>query len=252
MRWLLVLLWVGTGLAAFGQERADKSILLTGASFATSANAWFEMGCEMTGFVPVNRAKGGESIADAANRMVEGTLYTIEELDHIEAFVIMQVHDRNVFDGFGLRPGLEAYETPFARDDYTGAFDYVIRRYISDCYHLKDNPESKYYNVPGGKPAVIILSTHWHDAREAYNGSVRKLAAKWGFPVIEFDRHIGFSKNTPHPITGEQYSLLYSVDTQQIDGITYGWHPARGRDQYIQQRMAAIFASTIRTIFPTE
>jgi len=116
--------------------------------------------------------------------MVEGTLYTVEELEDIEALVIMQVHDRNVFDGFGLRSGLDEYETPLARDDYTGAFDYVIRRYIADCYLLKDNPESKYYHVPGGKPAVIILSTHWHDAREAYNGSVRKLAANGVFHLL--------------------------------------------------------------------
>ncbi len=46
-----------------------------------------------------------------------------------------------------------------------------------------------------GKPASIVLCTHWHDSRPIFNTSVRKLAEKWGFPVVEFDRYIGFSKN---------------------------------------------------------
>ena len=29
-----------------------------------------------------------------------------------------------------------------------------------------------------------------------------------GFPVVEFDRYIGFSKNQKHPVTGKQYSLI--------------------------------------------
>lgn len=120
MRWLIFLVLAGVSLPGYGQDGPGKSLLLTGASFATATNGWFEMGCELTGFVPINRAKGGESIADAANRMVEGTLYTVEELEDIEALVIMQVHDRHVFDGFGLRSGLDEYETPLARDGYTG------------------------------------------------------------------------------------------------------------------------------------
>lgn len=53
---------------------------------------------ETTGFKPLNRAIGGEAIANTANRMHEGRLYTTKELDDIEAFVIMQVHNKDVFD----------------------------------------------------------------------------------------------------------------------------------------------------------
>jgi len=72
------------------------TILLSGASFANEPNGWFELGCERLGATPLNRAIGGEAIANTANRMKEGTLYSAEELEMIDAFVIMQVHNRDV------------------------------------------------------------------------------------------------------------------------------------------------------------
>lgn len=51
-------------------------------------------------------------------------------------------------------------------------------------------------------------------------------------------------------MTGAQTSLLHAQDTQTIEGVTYGWHPQRGEDKYIQQRMAAIFVETMRRILP--
>ena len=83
-----------------------------------------------------------------------------------------------------------------------------------------------------------------------YNTTIRQLGAKWGLPVVEFDKYIGFSKDSPHPVTGEQHSLLFSTDTQKTGGVTFGWHPKRGEDSYIQQRMAAIFADTLRRVLP--
>ena len=232
------------------QDSTQYTILLTGASFASPQNGWFEIGCRQLKARPVNRAIGGESIANTANRMVDGTLYSFEEFEKIDAFVIMQVHNRDVFDESKLLTKYTDYLVPFDRSNYAAVFDYVIKRYISECYELKNNPESKYFGTKSGKPAVIILCTHWHDGRVIYNTSVRKLATKWGLPLIEFDKYIGFSKDTPHPVTGEQQSLLYAKDTQTIDGVKYGWHPDRGEDKYIQQRMASIFTDMMRKVLP--
>lgn len=228
------------------------TILLSGASFANEPNGWFELGCERLGATPLNRAIGGEAIANTANRMNEGTLYSAEELEMIDAFVIMQVHNRDVFNDTNgeLKEDYSMYKMPFDRTNYAAAFDYVIKKYQTDCYNLKFDSTSKYFNKPHGKPAVIVLCTHWHDSRVLYNTTVRQLAAKWGLPIVEFDRYIGFSMNQAHPVTKQQHSLIYAVDTQTQDGVTYGWHPIRGKDSWIQQRMASIFADLMQRIMP--
>jgi hypothetical protein len=226
--------------ASFGC--AAEVILLTGASFASPNNTWFEMGCRRLGVTPLNRAVGGEAIADTANRMAAGTLYSPEELENISAFVIMQVHNREVADSPALKTDWRDYATPFNRSDYAIAFDYVIKRFQAECYALREKEGSRYFGTKSGKPAVIVLCTDWHDARVLYNGSVRRLAARWGLPLVEFDVNIGFSKNHPHPVTGEQTSLLFAGDTQKVDGVTHGWHPRTGESSHIQRRLAAIFS----------
>ena len=233
---------------ATAQENAKYTILLTGASFASPQNGWFEIGCRQLDARALNRAIGGESIADTANRMAEGTLWNAGELDEMDALVIMQVHNRDVSATGGLKEKYTDYTTPFDRSNYAAAFDYVIKRYQSECYALKDDPKSKYYGTKSGKPAVIVLCTDWHDARTTYNAAIRRLAARWGLPLVEFDRNIGFS----NPATGTQQSLLHAQDTQTIEGVAYGWHPQRGQDKYIQQRMAAIFTDTMRRILPAK
>ncbi|VBB48223.1 conserved exported hypothetical protein [uncultured Paludibacter sp.] len=249
-----IFLFFCSGTFAQNKEKpssAAYTILLTGASFASPENGWFELGCKALNATPINRAIGGEAIADAANRMAAGTLYSKKELEKTDAFVIMQVHDKDVYDTTQLKENYTDYKIPFDRSNYAAAYDYVIKRYITECYNLKFDSTSIYYKSPYGKPAVIVFSTHWHDARVTYNTSIRKLAEKWGFPLIEFDKYIGFSKNALHPVTKKQYSLIYGVgDTQQTDGVTYGWHPIRGNDSFIQQRMAAIFVDTMRKILP--
>ena len=192
---------------ATAQENAKYTILLTGASFASPQNGWFEIGCRQLDARALNRAIGGESIADTANRMAEGTLWNAGELDEMDALVIMQVHNRDVSATGGLKEKYTDYTTPFDRSNYAAAFDYVIKRYQSECYALKDDPKSKYYGTKSGKPAVIVLCTDWHDARTTYNAAIRRLAARWGLPLVEFDRNIGFSKDTPNPATGTQQSL---------------------------------------------
>lgn len=232
------------------EPKNNHSILLTGASFASSGNGWFEMGCGKLNATPINKAIPGEAIANTANAMIDGSLYTIDELETIDAFFIMQVHDKDVIDASHLKKNYEDYKTPFDRTNYAAAYDYVIKRYISDCYNLKFNKNSRYYNTSMGKPAIIVLCTDWHDGRVTYNTSIRQLAAKWGLPLVEFDKNIGFSRNSLHPITGQQSSLMFAHDKQTIDGQEFGWHPMRGKDSYIQQRMAAIFADTMCRILP--
>ena len=97
---------------ATAQENAKYTILLTGASFASPQNGWFEIGCRQLDARAINRAIGGESIADTANRMAEGTLWNAGELDEMDALVIMQVHNRDVSATGGLK---EKYT------DYTAA-----------------------------------------------------------------------------------------------------------------------------------
>lgn len=210
---------------------------MTGASFASPQNGWFEIGCRKLNAEAINRSIGGEAIANTANRMVNGTLYSKEELEEIDALVIMQVHNKDVYEELQLKDKYTDYEVPFDRSNYAAAYDYVIKRYLTECYELRNDTTSKYYNTPYGKPAIIVLCTHWHDCRTVYNESIRKLAAKWGFPLIEFDKYIGFSKNVLHPVTGKPFSQLYSTDIQVTEGIAYGHHPIRGEQSYMQQRI---------------
>jgi hypothetical protein len=245
---IVLLLAFTTTIPAQENNERPYTFLLSGASFATPNNGWFEVAATWWGNThkPCHRRRGH---ADAANRMAKGTLYSKEELEEIDALVIMQVHDKDVFDESQLKPKYTDYQIPFDRSNYAAAFDYVIKRYLTECYNLKFDETSKYYNSRMGKPAVVVLCTDWHDGRVTYNTSVRKLAEKWGFPVVEFDKYIGFSKNALHPVTGKQVSRLYAVDEQEIAGETYGWHPENGQDKYIQRRMGAIFADTMRKIF---
>lgn len=235
------------------QKKADYSILVTGASFSTDENGWFEMGCEKLNANAWNKSIGGEAICHTANKMAEGTLYTEQEFDEIDAFVIMHVHDKDVSDPNQLKINYEEYKLPFTRADYAAAYDYVIKKYIADCFKQKDNPKSKYYNTLYGKPPVIVLCTSWHDGRTVYNKTIRELATKWGLPLVKFDEYIGFSQNIKHPITGESMSMMYAIgmtNKQVINGENHGWHPEKGHDKYIQKRMASIFIDEMRRILP--
>lgn len=228
-------------------------LLLTGASFASDENGWFEVGCRQLNATSVNRAVGAEAIADAANKMAKGELYTKAELEEIDAFVIMHVHDKDVVEDSEIKENIEDYKIPFDRSNYAAAYDYVIKKYLTDCYNLKFDKNSKYYNTITGKPAIIVLSTHWHDSRPLYNRTVRELAEKWGFPVIEFDRYIGFSKKALHPVTKQQTSIIFTDNnTEDIDGEVFGWHQFRGESQYIQRKMAAVFVEEMKKVLPVK
>lgn len=232
-------------LVGFTIQAQNKSFLITGASFAIPQNGWFEIMCQSFDATPINKAVGGDSICSAANSMAANKLYTLEELDNTDAFIIFHAHEENVADESVLKEDYNEYQFP--TKNYSIAFDYVIRKYIDDCKNLEFNPTSKYYNQAGGKPAVIVLASNWHDARPLFNGSIRKLAEKWQLPLIEWDKNIGFSNEGT--VGGVHPSVQYSMDTKTSNGITYGWHPRRGSAEYIQLKMAEIAVSTLETIF---
>ena len=240
---LLLLFFCGLVFAQLHSAN-QPTIMLSGASFAIPQNGWFELMCQSFNATPINKAVGGEAIYHTANRMADGTFYTADELDRTDVFVIMHVHEQNVLDESVLKADYSEYSFP--TDNYSVAYDYVIRKYTDDCRNLKDNPQSKYYGTENGKPAVIVLCTHWHDARPTYNESVRRLAAKWNLPLIKFDEQIGFSND--ETVDGQHPSIPYAQDTKTINGITSGWHPRRGSAEYIQRKLAEIATDALEEI----
>ena len=210
------------------------SLCIVGASFAYPENCWFELACEKMGLKPINKAISCSNIKDTAKSMRENSLFTLDELDSFATFAIMHTHNYNVYDGVGVH-------TP-----YVEAYDYVIKQYSALCQALEFNPDSKWFGIAGGKPVDILICTHWHDARTNFNESVRKLDEKWeSVRLCKFDEQIGFTKDKPDPQTGVQISVYYAHPDQNateiMGGVEYGWHPKRGRDSEIQQRMADIF-----------
>jgi hypothetical protein len=248
---ILTALFALTGIITVFAQPKTQTVMLTGASFADDKNGWFEFGCEELNVVPLNHAVSGESIIHTAEKMNAGTFYSTDELEAIDAFVIMHVHEKDVYNdpNSWLREKYTEYTFPMDKENYVGAYDYVIKRYISECYNLRFDSASAYYNSLGGKPAIIVLCTHWHDSRVTFNATVRQLSQKWGLPVVAFDEKIGFTKDQLHPVTNSQYSLIYSFDTQELNGVVYGWHPQCG-DTYIQRKMASIFAQKMKEILP--
>ena len=73
---LLFYIFTGIAVAQNLSKTTEYKILLTGASFASPQNGWFEIGCRKLNAEAINRAIGGEAIANTANRMANGTLYS--------------------------------------------------------------------------------------------------------------------------------------------------------------------------------
>ena len=219
------------------------ALAIVGASFAYPENGWFEIACERLGYRPINKAISGENIKHTALKFKNLTQFTKAELDSFGSLVIMHTHDFDVYGGDDFLPVEKLTDSPTPAE----AYDYVIRRYIAMCQALEFDESSAWYGIDGGKPVDIILCTHWHDARETFNSSVRRLATRWaGYArLCEFDTQIGFTKDSPDPETGKQISVYYAHPdanaTEIIGGVEYGWHPKRGRDSEIQQTMAQIF-----------
>jgi hypothetical protein len=226
-------------------RESKNNILLTGASFADgNYNQWFMFVCENLGVTGYNKAVSGESIVDTAIKLNSNTLYSFEEFEDFETLLIMHVHNRDVCDNIGLQDDYKNYIVSNTMS-YSQAYDYVLKKYAADCYAAKDNSASKWYGSKCGKPCRVVCMTHWHDARTIFNDSIRKLRDKWGFELIELDKYIGFTKHQLHPISGQQQSVIHAVDTEVIDGVTYGWHPLRTDGVYIQKRIAALVVKGI-------
>ena len=225
----------------------SSSICIIGASIAYPENTWFEMTCESLGKEPINKARSGGRPGDDVVKMSQGTLFAEGEHDKFEIFAVMHCHEMEVCNESKLLADYNEY-LPAPDMDYSQAFDYIIRKYAEECRALEFDTTSKWYGFEGGKPVKIVLCTHWHDARPLYNGAVRRLVEKWSdcAYLCAFDANIGFTKDEPDPETGEQMSLRYAKnginDTEYLYGVLHGWHPTRGRDAEIQQRMAKIFA----------
>ncbi|MBR3615776.1 MAG: DUF5040 domain-containing protein [Bacteroidaceae bacterium] len=220
-------------------EFVSGGILLTGASFAYNENKWFSKVCDALNARNYNKAVSGESIRHTAVKMHNGALYSKAEFENFDTLLIMHVHNQDVCDDIDLQENYSDYEVSTSMS-YSQAYDYVLKKYAAECYAAKDNPESKWYGTQCGKPCKVVCMTHWHDSRTVFNDSIRRLRDKWGFGLIELDKNIGFSKNQIHSVTGAQVSVIHAQDTEVIDGVTYGWHPSRATDAYIQDRIAEI------------
>lgn len=201
--------------------------------------------------VAINKAVSGEAIYHDARRMYAGSDYTTEELDQVDVLVISHVHNQNVANTANLKDNLSEYTGIENTTDYAVGYDYVIKKYMADCAALENNPASAYYGVEGGKPARIMLTTHWHDSRTVYNEAIRTLAQKWNFPLVEFDVNIGFSKGDDAADPGAP-SRAMAHDKETINGVDYGWHPKRGVNSPIQRRMAAIFTKAVEKAYQLE
>ena len=228
----------------------NRNILLTGASFAFPENEWFGYVQRDLGITGYNKAVSGETMTETAQKMHDGTLYTQQEFEDFDVFLIFHSHNQVVTDTTNIKENYEDYVFPLT--DRSAQWDYVLKKYSAECYAARLNPNSRWYGTKEGKPCMVVVCTHWHDARTNFNDSIRVLQAKWGFTLCEFDTRIGFSKNQVHPVTGEQVSILHCDNeygnTEVINGVTYGWHQTRGKAAYIQKRMASIVESVIRNL----
>ena len=266
----------------------NKSILLSGSSISESINGYFEHAMLDLGITEYkNLSVSGTNIFKLCNDLYSNGLNYAKSYDLL---IISHVHNFDVFnlpdnikdmtaeelennDEFGTYITTEDYVngTPPATLSYTTeqlyaiGYDYSIKKWISLNYNLKSETG---YDSFFGKAAQICLYTYWHDARTIYNEAIRKLAKKWNLLLIKDDENIGFSKDRVHPVTKQQYSILYTNSSryqklETIDGVIYGFHPDTISVEnqntynstkkmlleylpYIQKRRAAILIKTLK------
>lgn len=266
----------------------NKSILLSGASISESINGYFEHAMLDLGITEYrNLSVAGANIFKLCNDLYSDGLNYAKRYDLL---IISHVHNFDVFnlpdnikdmtveelennDEFGTYITTKDYVngTPSATSSYTTeqlyaiGYDYSIKKWISLNYNLKSEIG---YDSFFGKAAQICLYTYWHDARTIYNEAIRKLAKKWNLLLIKDDENIGFSKDRVHPVTKQQYSMLYTNSSKYqkseiINSVIYGFHPDTISVEnlstynstkkmlleylpYIQKRRAAILIKTLK------
>ena len=252
------------------------SVMLTGASIGSSNNGWFELACKSKNVNSINKAVGATNIGYLANALYNygknnsledlPNLFNKEEFENHDALIIMYVHDRDAYTLLPVQGDREYnadelkafkasdYETakiiPINKELYEGGawldnnlkaamYDYCIKKYYELCYNMKNDTESKWYNIDGGKPVQIALCTFWDDTRQIISTAQRKLCEKWGFPLIALDVNVGFTGKINNPETGKPTKNFYTTD---------GTHPLSGEEQYIQRKLAAIASQSIIVI----
>lgn len=148
-------------------------------------------------------------------------------------------------------------------EKYAAGYDYLLKKYIKDCYELRNNPNSKYYGTVQGKPVIIVMCTQWHDGYVVYNNAVKEVASRFGAVVCDFASNAGFSykqTNPDDPNSIRQSSLLCTNrlygsgnDFQDIyiDGVLYtnmGWHSTRDINSYFSLKRGNILADVLKKI----
>ena len=235
-----------------------SGIVAMGASLMYPGNVWFANAVNSLGVTPYNKAESGVGHpVYFANKLWRGTFCTDEEFENMDILAIQFANNSGLESEVGLMTNASDYTAGFDIENLDNQFseyssaqnlDYILKFWQIRCFEQKDNPQSKWFGTTHGKPFSVIFVTHWHDSRPYYNDAIRTVAERWGCAVCAFDKKIGFSKN--QPIGETQVSVLYAQDTQEVGGVTYGWHPLRGIEgEYIQGKMAIIFADTIKEHF---
>lgn len=261
-----------------------KNVMLSGASIASRSNGYFEYAMQSLNLNAINTSVPSSNIFYLCN------LLYMNSYDDVDLLIISHIHN---FDVYSLPAKYNSYSCSMYESDtelgeyitttsyrmgtvtatsnltidqiYAIGYDYAIKKWIERCYELRSNAE---YNSVFGKPVQIILSTYWHDARTTFNESIKKLADKWSLPLIDYASAIGFSKDRVHPVTGQQWSVLYAdttgwAPTETINGVTYGFHPDRIKAEnitnwdntgtlkleylpYIQKKIASILIDNLK------
>ena len=216
--------------------RSQLVVGTMGASLMYDGNGWVEQACEQLNIECLNKAVSGETTKHFAQKLWKNEYVNDYELMTIDILLIQFANCKDVCGNDSiLLPTAEDYtanytefsDKLFTEYNYAQQMDYILKKW----YEMREAVN---------RPVHIIFVTHWHDGRETYNESVRRLAERWGADVCELDKNIGFTKDEPLP-DGSQPSLLYAVDTETINGELFGWHPLRGeKGTYIQSVMAEI------------
>ena len=163
--------------------------------------------------------------------------------------------------GFGASgPYSENTEAQAAFERYSAGYDYLLKKYVLDCYNLRSNPNSKYYGTKMGKPVRIIICSYWHDGYKRFNTSAEKLARKFGATFCNIADNVGLSYRQTNPSDpnsirqsalycfGSQFGDSGDIEDIPIDRVKYtnmGWHVTRDYTLEFNQRRGDILVNAM-------
>lgn len=222
---------------------SDLVVATMGASLMYDGNGWVEFACTKIGAKCINKAVSATMADDFAYKIWKGTYANADELKNIDILLVQFANCKDVYGDettFFATPEeyIQNLDTTletnsFKQYSYAQCVDYILKKWQQICSQ-------------NNKPMHVLLVTHWHDGRTTYNEAVRKLAIRWNTEVVELDKNIGFTKDILDP-DGCQPSIKYAKDTEVIDGVTFGWHPLRGKNGvYIQSKMGNILFEKLK------